>query len=89
MTTSPDSVGSGCECIKSMDAMLLEHNARVVCTLGLFGTPQKVSLEVEKADEKKRGRPPRLIASFCPFCGTKYPVAKATATPSAMGSGDE
>lgn len=63
---------AGCDCVTATDKMLVEHNATVVTTLGLFGAPRRVSLEVEKLDSKKRGRPPRLIASYCPFCGEKY-----------------
>lgn len=30
-----------------------------------------------KAADDKRGRPQRLFASFCPFCGVRYPTREA------------
>lgn len=67
-----------CSCITETDKMLVAHNATVVATFGLFGAPRRVSLEVEKLDSKKRARPPRLIASYCPFCGVKYRTGEAS-----------
>lgn len=74
-----------CNCIDEVDAKLAEHNATVVTTLGLFNNPRRVSLEVEKSDAKKRGKPPRLIATFCPFCGTRYASSAAAQSAGAEG----
>ena len=30
-------------------------------------------IETMKLDEKKRGKPIKVFATFCPFCGSKYP----------------
>lgn len=70
-------VETGCDCITATDKLLAEHNATIVATLGLFGAPSRVAIECEKRDPKKRGKPPRLIATFCPFCGEKYAIARA------------
>lgn len=60
-----------CDCIKTTNELLAkEHNGELVVTL--FGNPQRTSIEVQKLDSKKRVKPPRLIASYCPFCGEKY-----------------
>jgi len=50
--------------------MLKEHNVRLVSTM--FSKPEVVVVETAKIDTKKRGRPPVMLASFCPFCGEKY-----------------
>lgn len=58
-----------CDCISEFNAKLREHNAVMVTTL--FGT-QKAVINTEKLDSKKRGRPPVVIATFCPFCAEPY-----------------
>lgn len=60
-----------CDCIAKFDEKLAEHNAALVTTL--FAQPARVCIETYKIDEKKRGfRPPKAMASFCPFCGESY-----------------
>lgn len=63
-----------CDCIADMNAKLGEHNGGVVATM--FGSPRKVCVEVYQL---KTGRgtkkPPRVVASFCPFCGVFYAQA--------------
>lgn len=68
-----------CDCLATTDKMLAEHNATVVATLGLFGAPSRATIELEKRDPKKRGKPPRLIATYCPFCGEAYRQAERIA----------
>jgi len=41
----------------------------------LFGEPKCV-IHTMKVDDKKRGKPPSMLASFCPFCGERYGAAK-------------
>jgi hypothetical protein len=63
-----------CDCISEINAQMGEqHNAVLVTTL--FGE-QKAVINTEKRDSRKRGKTPVMIASFCPFCGEKYGVAK-------------
>lgn len=60
-----------CDCIQTMNARLRdEHNGVLITTL--FGNPRAV-IGTEKLDSKRRGKPPVAIASFCPFCGDRYP----------------
>ena len=60
-----------CTCVSDFNAKLAEHNAALVTTM--FGKPERVCIETYKVDPKKRGsRPPKALASFCPFCGEKY-----------------
>lgn len=59
-----------CRCIEEAEAKLAEYNAALVCT---FWPIQRPVIETMKRDTKKRGKPPIMVASFCPFCGTAYP----------------
>lgn len=59
-----------CNCIETTDALLKDQNAGLVFTI--FGKPPRVVIETRKIDSTKRGRPPAMLASFCPFCGEKY-----------------
>lgn len=79
--TSPDiltpspfrSTPQACRCFAEVNARLSEHNGEI--ETNLFGTPGAVILiSVVKKDAKVRKKPPRLIASFCPFCGVKKNV---------------
>jgi hypothetical protein len=64
---------AGCDCIKSVNEKLAFHNSRI--NIPLFG-PKLPFIETIKLDEKKRGKPTKMFATFCPFCGTKFPDAK-------------
>jgi len=59
-----------CDCIQKTNEMLREHNARLVSTM--FRNPDVVIVTTEKIDSKKRGKPPIMLASNCPFCGENY-----------------
>lgn len=58
-----------CDCIEQVNNLLVEHNAELV--LPLFGE-RRPFIQTEKVNGKKRGRPPLMQASFCPFCGNQY-----------------
>lgn len=58
-----------CMCIARINSMLREHNSYLVTNL--FGKPRAI-IATTKFDEKKRGKPKMMFASFCPFCGVKY-----------------
>jgi hypothetical protein len=57
-----------CDCIKTTNAHLLQHNTRIM--LPMLG-PQLPFVETMKVDSKKRGLPVKMFASYCPFCGEK------------------
>lgn len=59
-----------CDCITRVNADLRAHNGKI--TLPLIGRQQPF-VQTNKLDEKKRGKVPLLFATFCPFCGSKYP----------------
>jgi hypothetical protein len=63
-----------CNCIDEVDAFLADRNARIM--MPIIG-PQRPFVETMKVDPAKRGRIPSMFASFCPFCGEKYPPSKS------------
>lgn len=63
-----------CDCINHVNGLLSEQNTQLVATI--FGEPRKVVVETVKIDSKKRGRPPAMLASYCPFCGEEYAKAE-------------
>lgn len=64
MTKSP------CDCIDTTDELLAEHNTMLVTNL--FG-PRRALVETIKRESSKRGRPVKVFATYCPFCGVAYP----------------
>lgn len=69
-----------CNCIAEMNAKLQEHNGGIVHTMFLH--PARAVVEVYRL-KTGRGtrRPPKVIASFCPFCGDEYGSAEGVAAP--------
>ena len=69
-----------CQCLERIDEKLVNRNAKIAVgfTAGFDDGPtRKMGLappmiELEKADKKKRGALPILMATYCPFCGVKY-----------------
>lgn len=66
-----------CDCINTTNKLLAEQNSTLVYTI--FGKPPRVVIETAKILPKVRGRPPAMLASFCPFCGEKYADAATEA----------
>ena len=64
-----------CECIARVNKHLAEFNS--VIELPWAG-PQRPFVLTMKKDEKKRGKPKMMFASYCPFCGEKYPEPEKT-----------
>lgn len=58
-----------CNCMATVDIKLAEHNSKI--ELPWFG-PQLPRIITMKVDQKKRGKPIGVFATFCPFCGDKY-----------------
>jgi hypothetical protein len=71
MPPNDSALSHSCACIGQVNERLLPHNAIVVETFYPVARPV---IETTKLDSKARSkRPPLVIASFCPFCGVKYP----------------
>lgn len=69
---------TGCECAARVNDHLKAYNTELMADL--FG-PYRAFIETTKADPKKRGKPYSMIASYCPFCGSKYPERKSIFDP--------
>lgn len=65
-----------CQCIAKVDAELAARGDNTMILVPLIG-PQRPFVETTKADSQKRGKPSKLFANFCPFCGSKYPAGRA------------
>jgi hypothetical protein len=63
-----------CDCISTINADLAKRNTNTKLVVPMFG-PKAVLVETMKADEKNRKKPLSCLATFCPFCGEKYPAA--------------
>ena len=59
-----------CSCISEVNAKLAESNGELLMT---FWPVSRPLMETQKLDTKKRVKPPLVVATFCPFCGEKYP----------------
>lgn len=62
-----------CECQNTTNEMLKKYNAAL--QFSYFGE-FRAFVQTIKLDEKKRGKRPLMLASYCPFCGEKYPAAE-------------
>jgi hypothetical protein len=58
-----------CSCWKKVDANLGEKGTRLE-RLFSIGDHQYLAIATERMDGK-RSPPRRIVASFCPFCGSK------------------
>jgi len=67
-----------CECVKKLDEQLVEHNGRIAMALtmskDMSRMGERLLVATEKIDTKKRKPIPKLMATFCPFCGDKWPA---------------
>lgn len=60
------------DCLKRVNEQLAARNTRVELAFSLDNTERElIPLLTVKVDEKVRGRPVRVFATFCPFCGQK------------------
>ena len=72
-----------CNCISEVEAKLKEtgRNTKldIPVTFSLTGklSADRVNVATCKRDDKKREKPLRLFAAFCPFCGEAYPEKEA------------
>lgn len=64
-----------CDCIKRLNGKLREYNTELAVNLL---NPVYCVIATSKVDRKKRGSPTIVAATFCPFCGKKYPETRST-----------
>jgi len=63
-----------CRCTDKVDEALAAQGARLCVTISLRGGPERAIIATERRTPRVKLH--RLIASYCPFCGTKYPESK-------------
>ncbi len=64
-----------CNCRNRVDEDLAVSNARIAVGFMVSGSVMDISppmIVLEKRDAGKRGKLPTLLATYCPFCGTRY-----------------
>lgn len=59
-----------CKCIATVNKKLAEHNTQI--EVPIIG-PNRPFVATVKINYMKRGRPKMMFATYCPFCGKKYP----------------
>ena len=62
-----------CNCIKKVNEKLAEYNGILVTNL--LADPPRAMVDVCKIASRGK-KPPLFEASYCPFCGAKYPKNK-------------
>lgn len=66
-----------CNCVAKVNVNLAKYNTVLETTLFSFWALVRTG----KVDRKKRGKPSTVAASYCPFCGNKYPSKKSDLAP--------
>ncbi len=66
-----------CECMNRVNEHLKADNTRLSVSFCLSEDLSAMDMlpivQTEKVKSQIRGKPMMAVASFCPFCGTKYP----------------
>ena len=62
-----------CGCVALVNRDLAGHNAILVTPI--VG-PRRAIVQTKKLYQQNRRTPPVLFATYCPFCGEKYPEAR-------------
>jgi len=65
-----------CDCATRLDGHLKEKNY-MLCRNLFEGAAAPALVEIAKIDRKKRTPSMSLVATYCPFCGKKYPERSA------------
>ena len=67
----------GCKCIDNALPQLALQNTRLVVLLSFTGECDKVVVATDRLEKKRDGKKAlTVIATYCPFCGKKYPTKK-------------
>ena len=72
-----------CNCFREVDDHLKTKGGELLCSL--FSVPQRVFIATNKK-RGHRGKVPLVQASYCPFCGVKYPEDKGILTKLTKGA---
>lgn len=60
--------GLKCDCVQRVNVQLSAQGARLVTAAGIGKDGRWIDLPL-LLTEAKKGKPPRVAVSFCPFCG--------------------
>jgi hypothetical protein len=63
-----------CKCIQIVNAQLVPYNGLV--ETNWLSNPARAMVSICKLVSKINKTPPVMEATFCPFCGEKYPEKK-------------
>lgn len=63
-----------CDCVQVIDRELEAHGLELVTTVE---TPPRVVVKTQARRRRKPGKRVILAATFCPFCGARYPAPAA------------
>ena len=66
-----------CNCIELADRELAGRHTRLVCSLALRDSTVRAVVATEVTEAKRGRRAMTVVATYCPFCGKKYPERKA------------
>lgn len=68
-----------CKCISNLNKSMEEQGMNSLVSVPLVidwdkgkCKPPMAIIKTHKDDEKKRGKPATIVATFCPFCGKRY-----------------
>lgn len=71
-----------CNCIDLTNEALRPHNTHLGLAFQISrntgGISTTIGIETELIEKKRGAKPMRILASFCPFCGTAYAREEAT-----------
>lgn len=62
-----------CKCLPMVNEKLTEYNGML--EINMLSNPSRAMVSVCKIISRGK-KPPLMEASFCPFCGKKYPKSK-------------
>lgn len=64
-----------CDCVNQVNEQLAQFNTKLLRLMSFsmsdMTASTELSIETEKLDSKKRGKPKIVTPSYCPFCGVK------------------
>lgn len=58
-------------CLKAADKSLAPKNTRLSYAFDILAGNARLIVATEKIDSVRRGKPVKIMASYCPFCGVK------------------
>lgn len=58
------------KCFVEADKALAEHNTAIDFAFSITDSAARPQIRTYKVDTAKRGQPKKLLATYCPFCGS-------------------